>query len=173
MTVQTFRNKITGVYKTDNVINYVTCIIFIFGGLFLLFKIIQGKYTHIQNSSALLVILIPLMPIALGVYGIWRIRQDYIVTSFYSNASIDKKSKVVDEYLSNVKVLFRSKDGNYYSYRYRNRFFMLVDLRVYLDDDKILFNVMGGDSSSLKGIIDFGLTKRAIKRFENYLIDCL
>ena len=113
------------------------------------------------------------MPIALGVYGFWRIRQDYIITSFYSNASLDKKNKVVEEYLSNVKVLFRAKDGNYYSYRYRNKFFMLVDLRVYLDDDKILFNVMGGHSSSLKGIIDLGLTKRAIKRFENYLIDCL
>ncbi len=151
----------------------MTCIIVILGGLFFLFKVVQDKHNGNQSSETGWLILAPAIPILIGSYGIWRIRQDYIVKAVYSNATIDKKKEVIEEYLSNVKVLFRSKDKNYYSYRYRNKYFMIVDLRVYLDEDKILFNVMAGDSSALKGIIDFGITNRATKRLENYLKACL
>ena len=173
MTEQIFRKKIIGFYKTDNVMNYVVCGIIIFGGLFLLYKTLAQKHDHYHNASSLFTVLFSLFPIAFGIYGLWRIRQDYIVKVVYSNANIDIKNKVVEEYLAKVKVLFKARDGNYYSYRYRNRFFLVVDLRVYLDEDKILFNAMAGDSSAGRGFIDFGLTNRATKKFENHLKACL
>ena len=173
MTKQEFRQKIKGYYKTDDVVNYILCIVFILIGLFFFFFFLQGQLSQkgtLLNPWSLLVSAIPIL---FGIYGLWRIRQDYIVNEMYSNASIDTKRVTVEDYLSKVKILYQSKDGNYYSYRYRNKYFMIVDLRVYLAVDKILYNTMGGDRSALKGIIDFGLSYRASKKFQRHLNACL
>lgn len=142
-------------------------------GLFLIIKFLQGKFSHNELSPNPLSLLASAIPLTFGLYGLWRIKQDYIVNEMYSTASIDTKRIIVEEYLSKMKILFQTKEGNYYSYRYRNKYFMIVDLRVYLADNKIMYNTMGGDRSALKGIIDFGLSYRAAKKFQSHLNACL
>src|SRR6187399_2555760 len=125
MTSQEFRNKIIRYYKTDNVFNYIICIAFILLGLFFLVKFLQGNFSQNEASLNPLSLLASGIPILFGIYGLWRIKQDYIINEMYSNASIDTKRIVVEQYLSKVKILFQTKEGNYYSYRYRNRYFMI------------------------------------------------
>jgi len=55
VTVIAFRNKIKSYYKTDNIVNYLTCIIFILGGLALLIKLIQDKFSVVNVSSRYIV----------------------------------------------------------------------------------------------------------------------
>jgi hypothetical protein len=67
------------------------------------------------------------------------------------------------------KTTWKQVEGGYRSYRYANNFFSKVDVRFFIDEKKVLFNVQGADTSSIKGVIDFGLTKRATKRLKEYL----
>jgi len=142
-------------------------------GLFFLIKFLQGKFQKNGASVNPWSLLALVVPISFGLYGFWRIKQDYVVKEVYNTSSIDYKRKIVEEYLSKAKILFKTNEENFFSYRYRNRYFGLVDLKVYLTNEKILYNIVGADRSGFKGFIDFGLTRRANKKFENHLTACL
>ncbi len=173
MTTQEFRSNITKHYKTDNVVNYILCTVFILIGFYFLINFFQIKYSEPESSLNPWSLFAAAIPISFGLYGFWRIKQDYVVNEVFNNSSIDRKRLIVEEYLSKVKVVFRTNEGNFFSYRYRNMYFGLVDLKVYLDEDKILYNIGGADRSGFKGFIDFGLTRRAGKMFKNHLTACL
>jgi hypothetical protein len=169
MTAESFRNKIKRIYKIDDITNYVISFMFIGIGLYFLSKIVRNNLPTYDTPEKYTILFLPMIPIAVALYALWRIPKDYIVHQINSTKPMEEKVEVVEHYLSEVKVVWKSIEGNYRSYRYRNRLFTKVDVRFYIDENKVFFNVQGADFSALKGIIDFGLTRRATKRLNQYL----
>ena len=170
MTIEQFNQKIKKRDKFDDLLNYLTCIAFIALGLFFLFEIIDdGFNTSITGVEKYKGLFLPLIFILLGIYGFWRIPKDYEVINLRSNRSKDEKSKIVNDYLSNLKIEQKTVDNDFIECRYRNLFFNKVDLRIFIDEQGILFNAQGVDQSGAKGFIDFGLTRRATRRLKKHI----
>ena len=165
-----FRKLILKEHKTDNTVNYILCFALICMGIYFLFKIITD-YDPAKGNEVLLILVLPLFLFLAGFYGLWRISQDYIITSVLSTKTISEKENFIDNYLaiSRHKIVWRQKKDKINYIRYRNIFWNFVDLKIYIDNDKFMFNAQGADLTSAKGIIDFGLTKRANVRLKNYL----
>ncbi len=166
MTVDDFKKQIKSKFKVDDTSNYVTCYVFIGMGLFFIYQI------WTDNSPAFILI-VALLPMFMGFYGLWRIDKSYVVVQLNSNKTVSEKEQVINNYLQRLNVIRKNLDENILSVRYRNKFFAEIDVRFYWDDKKILFNAEGADSSGLKGIIDFGIGKRSMQRIKRYLEDCL
>jgi hypothetical protein len=168
MTTEDFRRSIKRSDKVDDIVNYVLAICFLIAGIYFLLKITNAELHGNNEIEKLLPYLAPLFLICTAMYVIWRIPKDYIVYEFNSPKSVEEKQKIIDNYLSDVKLTSRIVNGSLVSYQYRNKFLSSVKLKVYLDAEKILFNAQAADMGS-KGVIDFGLTRRAAKRLYNYL----
>jgi hypothetical protein len=168
MTTESFRHKIKRYYRTDDIVNYIMSLMFLGMGIYFLGKLFYEGLPK-KFPEKYLIILAPLIPIASALYAFWRIPKDYIVYRVDSNLSKEEKIKLIEDYLSDVQVIWKSIEGDYRSYRYKNKFWSKVDLRIYVDDTKLLYNVHGADSYGLKGVFDFGLTRRAAKRLMEHL----
>lgn len=168
MTAESFRKKIRRNYRTDDITNYIVSFLLLGLGIYFVGKILHDGLPKVSPAKYL-VILAPAIPVFFGLYAIWRISKDYIVYQVDSNLTPEEKFKIIDDYLSNVKVVWRSEEGNCRSYRYENKFWSKVELRFFVDDRKLLYNVIGGNTYALKGVINFGLTKRATRRLAQYL----
>jgi hypothetical protein len=170
MTIEQFNQKIKKRDKFDNLFNYLICSVFIALGLFLLFKILDDGFNNsISGVERYEMLLLPLICILPGIYGFWRIPKDYKLNSIRSNKTIDEKLKIITEYLSDLKIEQKTVDNNFIECRYENIFLNKVDLRIFIDEQEILFNAQGVDQSGATGIIDFGLTSRATRRLKKYL----
>ena len=170
MTIEQFNQKIKKRDKFDDLLNYLTCIAFIALGLFFLYKIMEdGFNTSMKGVEKYKVLLLPLIFILPGIYGFWRIPKDYEVISIRSKKTKDEKLKIITDYLSDLKIEQKTVDNDFIECRYRNFFFNKVDLRIFIDEQEILFNAQGVDQSGAKGFIDFGLTRRATRRLKRYL----
>jgi hypothetical protein len=137
------------------------------GLLFVAFLLLDER--SLKGSQRLLLWLLPAWIIGLSCYVLWRIPQGYKVYQVDSVIQVVAKIDIIEHYLSDVKITWQLVDGNYRSYTYRNKFFRKVDLRLYIDSSKVLFNAQGTDTTATKGCIDFGLGARAAKRFRKYL----
>jgi hypothetical protein len=109
----------------------------------------------------------------MGSYGFWRITIDYKVTSIFSLKKTDEKWKIIDEYLSQLKIESKSLNMGIVECRYKNKFLNKVDLTISVDDEKYLFNAHGVDITEAGGFIDFGLTRRATKKLKKHIQACL
>jgi len=170
MTKEQFTQRIKKRDKFDDILNYFVCVAFVLFGLCISYVIIDDDL----NTSNILTgkykgLLISIYLILLGMYGFWRIPKDYEVMNIRSNKSKDEKSKIINDYLSNLKMEQKTVDNGFIECRYRNMFFNKVDLRIFIDEHGILFNAQGVDQYGGKGFIDFGLTRRATKRLEKYI----
>jgi hypothetical protein len=164
-----FKKVITHEHKTDNTANYVLSIAFICMGIYFLYKI-YADYDSTKGNAVFLILLLPFILFSTGFYGLWRISKDYIVTSISSTKTISEKENLIDKYfsISKHKIVWKEKRDDLIYIRYRNVFWNFVDLKIYIDDNKYIFNAQGADLTRSKGIIDFGLTKRANNKLKKY-----
>ena len=169
MTAKSFEQKIKSIYRLDNIVNYVTSFILLGIGLYFFFIILTEGFPKKNGTEKYILLVVPFIPIVIGSYAIWRIPQDYTVYQIDSSLSIEEKIKLIEKYFSNVKVIWKSVEDNYRSYRYRNRWWGFVDLRFYVNDTNLLFNAHGADRFGMKGIFDFGLTWRSRQRLKKFL----
>ena len=169
MTAESFRQKIKGNFKTDDVTNYIASILFIGLSCYCFFRIIQDGLPADPTPKRYLIFIVPLVPMSFAFYALWRIPKDYLVYQIDSTKKVEEKITVIENYLTDVKVIWKSIESNYRTYRYKNKFLSKVDLRFYIDETKILYNIQGADTSGLKGVFDFGLTRRATKRLAEHL----
>jgi hypothetical protein len=172
MTARDFEERIKKPYKTDNTMNYIVCLFLIAVGLFFLGKIIRD-IDSFPYLAKFLVFILPLIFIIAGAYGIWRLRNTYRVQQIDSTESLEKKAQAVEKYLNQLKIERKRQDGNFISFRYRNKYLTSIDANVYYDNDKILYYAEGADLSGIRGIIDFGISKRATNRIGKYFKACL
>jgi len=172
MTANDFKEKIKKPHKADDTINYIVCFFFVVVGLYFLVKIIS-ELDSFPYLAKFLVFALPLIFITAGIYGIWRLKNTYLIQQIDSAQAIDKKAQAVDEYLNQLNVQFKRQDDNFISLRYRNKYLTSIDAQIYYDSDKILYYAEGADLSGIRGIIDFGLSRRAMKRIERHFKACL
>jgi len=167
-----FKKIITHEKKSDNTVNYILCTGLIIMGFYFLMKI-YNDFDPTKGNEVFLILPIPFILFCAGFYGLWRIPKDYFVSIVSSTQTISKKENLIDDYLklSKHKIIWREKTDNIIDVRYRNIFWNYVDLKIYVDNDKFMFNAQGADLTSAKGIIDFGLTRRANNKLMNFLQD--
>lgn len=164
-----FKKAITFSSNSDNKFNYFLCATLIMIGLYFMIKFIVD-YEEFKNKESLMTIILPLV---FAFYGLWRIPKDYIVSAISSRKPINEKESIINSYFttSKLKVIWSNKNENVIDIRYRNYYFNKVDLKVYIDNEKFLFNAQGTDITGAKGIWDFGLTNRANQKIKNFLLE--
>ncbi|MEK6482554.1 hypothetical protein WJR50_33810 [Catalinimonas sp. 4WD22] len=168
MTVDQFKQELKEPEKTNDILNYLVCVFFIGFGIWMIGDLIINDFYHPRHKGNYLILLAPLLSIIIGIYGFWRIPKDYQIGCINSVKTIDEKWMVINEYLSQLKIRSKKIENNQIECVYRNKFFNSLVISVYLDENKVLFNVQSLDSVN-KGIIDFGLSKRATKRLKKFL----
>ena len=173
MNPEEFRAKIKRPYRTDDAVNVVICCASILGGLYFAAKIWMDGLPATPDSRRFLILTVPALLLFAGVYGFWRIPKSYSVRQILSSKSKEEKQQVINSFLDQYKITWKREENDYLSVRFRNRLFTHIDARFYFDEHKVLFNAEGADLGGLKGIIDFGLGKRTMKRLERHLTACL
>ncbi|MEM9829775.1 MAG: hypothetical protein AAF944_04015 [Bacteroidota bacterium] len=169
MTIDQFRHTLKKTEKIDNIMNYLVCVVFIGFGIWMASSLIIGGLPHPElGYKKYLILIFPLTFVIIGIYGFWRIPKDYQVGSIYSLKTIDEKWAIVNEYLSHLKIRHKKIENTQIECVYRNKYLNSLVVKMYLDDSKILYNVQSLDVFN-KGIIDFGLSKRATKRLRCFL----
>jgi hypothetical protein len=120
-----------------------------------------------------LIFMVPVFLLFCGIYGFWRIPQSYQVKQILSTKSIEEKKLAVHSFLEPYKITWKHEEMNYISVRYRNKLFTHIEARFYFDEHQVLFNAEGADIGGLKGIIDFGIGKKTMKKLKTHLLACL
>ena len=167
MTTDNFKEKIQKPHKADDTINYIACFFFIGLGLYFLIKIFL-EFDSFPDIAKFLVFILPLFFLSAGIYGLWRLKNTYAVRQIYSTQVIERKAEAVELYLKQLNVQFKRQDDNFISLRYRNKYLTSIDAQIYYDDNKILYYAEGADLNGIRGIIDFGVSKRAMRRIERH-----
>ncbi len=106
------------------------------------------------------------MLIFFGLYGFYRIPQDYKITKIPSNKTILEKTAIIKKYLQDMKILEETLEVNYFQIRYTNKFFNLIDMFVFFDNNNFFINVR---QKANNGYLDFGTGKRATRRIIKYI----
>lgn len=178
MTIEAFRkyikkNRLNNLISRLNyLINYLICLVFKLAGIYLLFITLYDGFNTNNLTGIYIPIIGPIFLCFIGSYGFWRIPRDYEVTSIFSVKKTDEKWNIINDYLSQLKIESRSLTIGVVECRYKNKFFNRVDLTIYVDDEKFLFNAHGVDFGS-GGFIDFGLTGRSKRKLKKYIQSCL
>ncbi|TKC01344.1 hypothetical protein [Pedobacter cryotolerans] len=164
MLEQEFEKQIKKPDKIQDALNYILCSSMIVGGLFFFYKFFQSVK---QNSETYQFIYPALFLSILGGYGLWRISKDYKIVKVISNQSLEQKTKVIEEFITTINIKSLSVEDDIYIIQYRNKFWVSVDVFIGFDNDFYYLNAKASDYGS-KGIIDFGITRRSLKKLENY-----
>jgi hypothetical protein len=165
MTEQQFKNFIRQPDKIQDAINYIVCILAILAGLFFLSLALQISTNRPKHA---LDIYAAIFLLSMGVYGLWRIPKDYEIVSINSDKTLEQKRQITENYLLTLNVRNRFVSGVLYRIRYRNKFLNSVDLCVAFDEKRFFISAKGADNYGGKGMIDFGLTRRATKRAKQH-----
>lgn len=148
--------------KTSSRTNYIfASLIVLLGLIFLSIMIINFK-----DQKTNLVFVLPIMPIVFGLYVINLIPKQYVVTEIISNLNIADKINLLMNSLNGYKVINKAKQDDLLLISCRNKYFSGFDIYIYMDNEKYLFNVQTQDIGSIKGVIDFGLSKRVKNRLK-------
>lgn len=148
--------------KTSNRANYFfASLIVLLGLIFFSIMIINFK-----DQKTNLVFILPLMPILIGLYVINLIQKQYAVTEISSNLNIIDKTNLFNSTLDSYKVTNKTNIDDLTIISCRNKYFSGFDIYIYIDKEKYLFNVQTQDIGSIKGVIDFGLSKRVTNRLK-------
>jgi hypothetical protein len=169
MTIDQFKEQVKRKDPFADISNYLMCIGFIMAGFYFYYQIL----TMAKSDVAYVLLIIPTAIVSMGLYGFWRIPRTYDVVIVQSKTDIKVKLKIIHEYLSSRKAETKSRKNNFLDTSYVNEFGNKVDLRLYVDTQKILFNVQKGDQFKANRMFDFGVTRRASEKIESYLIENL
>lgn len=140
-------------------LNYISCCaIFLFGIYIVSFVDIW------------IFIVLGILVIVMSIYFFHRISVDYQVNEFISEEPANDKWNLIESYLKKNNIISQSREGNLLTCIYKNKFFAKVKLTFYVDEKRVLFNATAVDmNSQAKGIIDFGISRRASKKIRNLL----
>ena len=174
MTIDQFRQTLKKPEKTDVLLNYLTCIFFIGGGLWFIYDLVTNGFYHPElGNRKYLILIFPLTFVIIGICGFWRIPKDYQIGCINSLKPIEEKWTVVNEYLSQLKIRSKKIESTQIECIYRNKYLNSLVISMHLDKDKILYNVRSFDPTINKGFVDLGLSKRGTKRLKKFLEDRL
>ena len=171
MTNLEFQKLVKDKRRKDDYFNYFLCIVFIAMGLYFFTKTINEIIqTQTYDKGAKFgLFTVGLVPLIFGLYGFWRIPKCYLTKTLFSNLPKLDKTKIIDNYFTNVKLTNRQDFNDLYEIQYQNKYLTYINVTIFIDNEKFLYYVTGADLRGSKGFIDFGISKRATKRLTNYL----
>lgn len=165
MTEEQFKKFITRPDKFDDYFNYLICGLACCGGIY--FQL--AAFGFIKNrEQETLDIYAGVFLLFLGLYGIWRIPKDYKIIIILSNKTLEEKRQIIETYLETLNVRKRFVSGELFRIQYRNKYWNSIDLSIAYDENQIFLSAKGADNHGGKGIIDFGLTRRALRKTEAF-----
>jgi hypothetical protein len=162
MNYELFVTAVKGKDKITRFFNYVLCITVMLMGLYFLVDFNKSGKISADYFFLLLV--------AMGLYGFYRIPQDYKITSIASNKTVSDKAEIVKKYLEGKKLFEETIESNYFQIRYRNKYLTLIDMFIYIDNNYFYINVRQKASG---GYLDFGIGKRATRKIITHIKDAL
>lgn len=146
------------------IMNYLICISTIFGGLLFLnrfFRLSASAHTNVLPLFAGIFLL------SIGCYGLWRVAKDYKVIEVMSDCSLEEKKRLIDNYILLVNGHQITIDKAIVKFQYSNKYWNKVDVHIFIDENSFLLNAKSVSIGGT-GFIDFGLSKRALKKVETY-----
>lgn len=167
MTINQFKEQIKKKDPFANLSNYLMCIGFIMAGFYFYYLIL----TTAKSDVAYILLIIPTVLLAMGLYGFWRIPKTHDVVIIQSKVDSKGKLKIIQEYLSRWKTEAKRNKYNFLEASYVNEFGNKVDLLFYVDSQKVLFNVQKGNQFRFNRILDFGVTRRASEKIKSCLTE--
>ena len=140
-------------------------------GLYFLTKGIREIITSqsLDLGSKFGLFTVGLIPLSFGLYVLWRIPRYYLTNIIYSKTQVVDKIKIITDYFDDVRVVRQSIINGLVETEYQNKYFTYIDVTVFVDDEKYLYYATGADLRGTKGVIDFGIQKRATNRLTKYL----
>lgn len=167
MTSEQFKEQIKKKDPFANLSNYLMCIGFIMAGFYFYNLIL----TTAKSDMAYILLIIPTVILAMGLYGFYRIPRTHDVVVIQSKLDTKEKLKIIQAYLFNKKSEAKPNKNKFLEAVYVNEFGNKVDLLFYVDSQKILFNVQNGNQIRAGRMFDFGVSKRAAEKIEVYLTE--
>ena len=134
-------------------------------GFYLFYQIL----TTAKPDVAYVLLIIPTIILAMGLYGFSRIPKTHDVVNIQSKVDTKVKLKIVQEYLCDRKTEAKPIKNNLLEALYINEFGNKVDLLYYVDSQKILFHVHKSSQFRFSRMFDFGVTRRASEKIESCL----
>lgn len=176
MTAEDFESKFQKTNYFDKYWNYFISILVIGVGLYFLYLLnftewYDSKKTTTTNAMPIWGIYIFMVSlIALGLYGFWRIPQTYKITKIKSALSIEEKTLIIHNIISDFKLKELESDQQYRHFRYVGRFLNRFDIYIFYDLNNFHLNVQQIDSGNDGGFIDFGTSKRVTNKIKNKIL---
>ena len=170
MTAATFQQKIKDIYKPDY--RYSKWSAWLLLGVNVCFYLwLLWHIWRSQGHRPWELLIIPAVFSLFVGYATWCWKQAYRIHQFDSSKTILEKTAIIGRYIADLKVVWHYTEGNYHSITYRNRLFMRVDLRLYIDQHKILANLQRTSRYIIhrKNHLDLGLAQAATKKLKKYL----
>lgn len=167
MTVDQFKEQIKKKDPFANLSNYLMCVGFIMTGFYFYDLIL----TTAKSDLAYVLLIIPTVILAMGLYGFWRIPKTYDVVIVQAKLDTKIKLKIVQAYLSGRKSEAKPSKHKFLEASCINEFGNKVELLFYVDSQKVLFNVQKGNRFRFGRMFDFGVTRRSSEKIKSYLIE--
>lgn len=173
MTETAFKKIVWSDNASDNGFNYFFVVSFIALGLFWLFNL---NVTDVSIYKAVLGCLSVVLPFVFAFYLARSITRNTKVITLDNNASQEDKKAIVKAFLASKKGCKELSLGQpkVRLYEYQSRLKIPLYLYVYIDDQKVLFNIRRKDNFLIKELFDFGLATsdrmKFIHFFEEYTL---
>ncbi len=170
MTASSFQQKIKGIYGPEfRTSKWTTWLL-----LTVVLCVFVALLVHawgFQAHRPWKLLLLPALYVLLIAYGIWCRKKAHRIHQFDSPKTIQEKTTIIENYTTGLNVVWRYSEGNYHSITYRNRLFIRIDLRFYIDQNKILANVQPTANyiTRRKNHLNIGLAHSATKKLQQYL----
>lgn len=167
MTTDQFKEQIKKKDPFANLSNYLMCIGFIMAGFYFYNLIL----TMAKSDAAYGLLIIPTLILAMGLYGFWRIPRTHDIVMIQSKLDAKDKLQIVQTYLSKRNSQAKLNKYKFLEASYINEFGNGIQILLYIDSQKVLFNVQKGNQFRAGRMFDFGVTRRAAEKMEVYLTE--
>ena len=177
MTYQEFQERIKKEDASNKYGNYFTAVLFLCIGLYFAYLVnFTNWYVEKQRTTENIVPIWMVHGLAVsfvlaGLYGFWRIPQDYKITTISSKKSIAEKRQIMDQLKGDFKLFQQSEAENYGRYSYAKSFGVQFGIHILVDDKGFYLNAQRIVHNG--GIIDFGSSKRATDKIRNKILSYL
>jgi hypothetical protein len=138
MTEEEFKTRIKEPYRMHNSINYLYAIGFIAMGVYYLGVVLHDRLVVNGNYEALL---IPLCPMLLGCYCLWRIPKDYEVISIQTSKNESEKWQIINDYIHTLKKVKTNKTGKFLECTYQVWYTKRAVIYVFIDGKNLFLNL--------------------------------
>ncbi len=177
MNYKEFKNKFNKVNSFDKYWNYFIAVSVILGGLFLLCTLIFSDWYDLKYiekrgkiSSKNLIYLLSIFLISIGLCGFWKIPLLYKIYKTKANSDFESNEQLVKDIAKSMNMILIENQQGYYYYRYKGKFWNLLDIYFFIENEYIYLNIQQTDYFYKGGFIDFGTSEKVKNKIVKKII---